>query len=315
MDQFPIIDVSEWRDRVPEPIGKVRTKDWRLSPQKVLSLFKLPRQGEPDEVWAEKLAAELATLIGLPAAQIDLAIDGDWRGTISPTFLKTSLDTDDSGRVVKTRLVREEDLIHGHQLLCGAFPDYPTELPGRKVTVYTVDRVLRVLAGATPPRRWNVSAETPTARTVFVGYLVFDAWIGNMDRHHHNWGCITDLDGGPRSLAPTFDHGSSLAFNVRDDRRRLARSDMGRFVRGDRSVFHHPTSGNKISTLDAVACALAAEPAACAFWMDRVFAVNVDEVQDLIGAIPDEFIDNDQREFVAAFLDARASELRRMRGQ
>ena len=48
---------------------------------------------------------------------------------------------------------------------------------------------------------------------VWAGYLVFDAWIANTDRHHENWGVLIDRRDGSSRLAPSFDHGSSLGFN------------------------------------------------------------------------------------------------------
>jgi hypothetical protein len=30
---------------------------------------------------------------------------------------------------------------------------------------------------------------------VWAGYLAFDAWIANRDRHHANWGILRHLDG------------------------------------------------------------------------------------------------------------------------
>jgi serine/threonine protein kinase HipA of HipAB toxin-antitoxin module len=48
------------------------------------------------------------------------------------------------------------------------------------------------------------------ADDVFLGYLMLDAWIANLDRHHENWGLVLtkDITG---HLAPSYDHASSLA--------------------------------------------------------------------------------------------------------
>ena len=47
-----------------------------------------------------------------------------------------------------------------------------------------------------------------TASDVFVGFILLDAWFANQDRHHENWGALRD---DVLRLAPTFDHGASLA--------------------------------------------------------------------------------------------------------
>jgi len=54
------------------------TEDW---------LFKYAREGT-GEHWAEKVAAEVATLLGLPAAHIELAQFEGKRGTASLNFVR-----------------------------------------------------------------------------------------------------------------------------------------------------------------------------------------------------------------------------------
>jgi len=53
-----------------------------------------------------------------------------------------------------------------------------------------------------------------SAWDVFAGYLVLDALIGNTDRHEQNWAVI--LSATPRRLSPSFDHASSLGFQLED---------------------------------------------------------------------------------------------------
>lgn len=47
---------------------------------------------------------------------------------------------------------------------------------------------------------------------------MLDALVGNTDRHHENWGLVfwpTDAERYP-SVAPTFDHASSLGCELQD---------------------------------------------------------------------------------------------------
>ena len=44
-----------------------------------------------------------------------------------------------------------------------------------------------------------------------------DAWIGNIDRHHENWGILLSKDA--IHLAPTFDHAASLGAQLEDNER------------------------------------------------------------------------------------------------
>jgi hypothetical protein len=51
--------------------------------------------------------------------------------------------------------------------------------------------------------------------------LAFDALIGNTDRHSENWGLLANKPPGETDwqfiMAPAFDHGTSLAYQVRDE--------------------------------------------------------------------------------------------------
>lgn len=52
--------------------------------------------------------------------------------------------------------------------------------------------------------------------TAFVSIPVFDALIGNQDRHCDNWGIIRAK--GQYVLAPIYDNGASLGFNLKQER-------------------------------------------------------------------------------------------------
>src|SRR5947207_4324321 len=68
-----------------------------------------------------------------------------------------------------------------------------------------------------------------SAGEVFAGYLLLDAWIGNTDRHHQNWGFVRKKGEILQHLAPTFEHASSLGANLMDAQRckRLTSPDSG----------------------------------------------------------------------------------------
>ena len=53
------------------------------------------------------------------------------------------------------------------------------------------------------PFEWKPIEGIVSALDVFVGYLLLDAWIGNTDRHHENWGFVLVGEANERGrLAP-----------------------------------------------------------------------------------------------------------------
>lgn len=144
------------------------------------------------------------------------------------------------GVVTKNFVPDGSTLIHGNEILSGLDPNYPNpDISNRRFTrvpQHTIDRLVRannLVDLVRPPLNWPMPFDVKSAAEVLVGYLLLDAWIGNTDRHHENWGWVGARDDKRRPdyfcLAPTFDHASSLGRNESDQKRRqrLVSRDRG----------------------------------------------------------------------------------------
>ena len=101
---------------------------------------------------------------------------------------------------------------------------------------------------------------------------MFDALIGNTDRHHENWGLIVGpgREGSEKRLAPTFDHASSLGRNESDQRmlRRMNTTDPQFSVaayatRARSALYRSPRETRPLTTLDAFSQACRLFPTGC----------------------------------------------------
>ncbi len=183
----------------------------------------------------------------------------------------------------------------GNQLLMARDPEYPAQ-DGRKYKVreYTMDAVAEVMSGLrVPPAPWikALPQGIMTALDVFSGYLLLDAWIANQDRHHENWGALSLND--TLCLAPTFDHGASLARNLTDQERqeRLTTRDANRrvaaFVRKARSAFYaHIGDAKPMGTMEAWKVCAARVPQAAFLWRERLKQLNEQTVEQLLRKVP-----------------------------
>jgi hypothetical protein len=283
---FPVLDVSTWVVAAEEPVG-LDEKVWLIEPaapdvdapdhDPIRWLFK-PRVQKDDwfqgEDWSEKLASEFARLLGVPCARVELAIRGGELGSIS-------LNLRPDGWVWR----------HGSELLQDRWPDYRSKADGRQG--HSLENIREVLAGHHAPAELDESGLD--AFGAFVGFLVLDAWIANRDRHDQNWAVLHWWnDDEPRRLAGSYDHASSLGFNLRDSarERRLRgvdpRSTVESFATGGTAWRFEHASRAEVPTLVALAgvAITLAGPAVRAYWLDRLARVTSQQVSDLVDKVP-----------------------------
>lgn len=196
-DKYQIIEVNpEWTVR-PEEMGS-KKKFWYQPSEDPSSLwlFKYPHGGAGQH-WAEKIAAEVASLLQIPHATVELAT---YKGVY--------------GSVTKSFATKGRSLHHGNQLLEIVLHDYDGTMTYNQSS-HTLTNILKVL------EQMFVPTEARQAKLQFASYLVLDALVGNVDRHHENWGILSWQDKGQWSveLSPSFDHASSLGRELLDDRR------------------------------------------------------------------------------------------------
>ncbi len=284
---FPIVAIPANQPELLENLG-TKEKFWiTLEDKRHLIKFGRPGTGED---WAEKVACELCTLLGLPHAHYDLAICGGRSCVITPNLVPSD------GR-----------LILGNELI-----SYTTE-SAEGVNTYqqrehTVRRVLAALRLRTQlnwQRTWHH----------FLGYLLLDAWIGNTDRHHENWGIIRVPD-QPTWLAPTFDHASSLGRELTDDnrKRRLLGKDPRVTVetyasKARSALFEESTDSHPLTTRAAFLLAARAMRQSGFYWLQALAGIDDEQVGGILERIPPECMSVTAKEFARALLAANRSAL------
>ncbi|MGE0489772.1 MAG: hypothetical protein AB7S38_11245 [Vulcanimicrobiota bacterium] len=262
--------------------------------RQVLFKYARPNTGED---WSEKLGAELGGLLGVSHAHIDLAEFKGKKGTISTSFVP-----------------RHGHLHHGNELLFGIDPAYPrAQLRG--VHEHTVEAAGKALAKVASLRGWG---EMSWSRA-FTGILALDAWIGNTDRHHENWGVI-ELSDGSYLLAPSYDHASSLGRELQEEavRERLATNDQNRTPEGyatrAKSAFYAASGSQKpISPIAALAEAKGLWPEDVRHWRGCIGDVSTEKFTSIVNQIPSSRIATCHREFVIRLLQRNKDEICRGR--
>lgn len=291
-----------------EPMGS-KPKFW-FSPTEELQgrwLFKAARPGTGDD-WSEKIAAELATLLDLPCAQVELGSYLKNRGSISRKFHSENTS-----------------LTHGNEMLSTIIPNYPrpdeSSPKQLKVRLHTVEAVFQALEQfqvGLPPGRGPV-AGIVSAADLFTGYLLFDAWIGNTDRHHENWACVRQTD-GVRVLAPSYDHAASMGALLRAEERasRLTTKDKNFAVEAYASkalsaLHATPESPKPMLTIEAFRRAAERRSLAAVAWLDRLASVPEDKIEGVLSRIPERRMSSSDALFTKRLLEFNRSKLINLR--
>jgi hypothetical protein len=294
---FTIVPIADDAPILLEQLGTKR-KFW-LDQYRFLFKEARPNTGED---WAEKVAAELCEKLSLPHATYELATWKEKRGVVTENFAQR-----EDGR----------RLILGNELLFKLDPRYP-EKEKRGVRQHTVRKALAVtsLEIVKPPLGFNPTPGIETAADVFVGYLMFDAWIANQDRHHENWGLVLLTREKTVHLAPSFDHASSMGPFETDAARseRLKTMDkmygMSAYVEKARSAFYgQEVSDKPLFTIDTFLAAARLRPKAGLAWLKRLESVPMSEAESIFDMVPEGRMSRISKEFSKTILSLNKNRL------
>jgi hypothetical protein len=272
-EPFSIFDVSDW-DVVSDETSGAEEKYWLQEPSGLLWLFKpvTVKEGHVHgEDWAEKAVSELGRLLGIPCARIELAEFRGQTGCISANLRPETFELQ-PGQVLFE--------------VC-AVPGYEHGT-GRHHPGHTLENIRTVLDDALPPPGCALPFDA-TAFDVFAGYVLLDAWVANRDRHDNNWAVLRPLIASdePLRLCGSYDHASSLGFNLHDDERvrRVAdRSVEAWCGKGTAWRFDYEKDTTLVQL--AVRALELASPDAQRHWRGRISRVSGEEVQSIIARVP-----------------------------
>lgn len=278
------MEPSQYESLADEPLG-TKDKFWVEDLDENQWLFKYARDRDGvvrGEDWAEWCVYVIANLLDIPVAQILPATCRGKRGSLSRKIL-----ADDA------------KLVHGNELLQRADSNYDGNTP-RRNPGYSVSSIQRALQGIAPPQecRWG---STVSGFDVIAIYLAMDALVAGRDRHHLNWAAIENQ--GDLRLAPSFDHGNALGFQERPESlQRLITNDEAMNTWARRGKSHHFAGKPTLVEIAKDALKRATSGVQEEF-LDRLEALDNNELQKSLASVPDEIMSVPQRKFVLKLLE------------
>ena len=290
-DEYPIVTVEPDWGSDPEEMGS-KEKFWYSKPDDETNwLFKYPRP-KTGEHWAEKIASEVASVIGIRHAKVELAEFEDERGSVTESFAR-------GGRA----------LCHGNQLLEVAIDGYN---PKRRFqqSHHTLENIWKVLDCV-----FITPESARRAKLVIANYMVLDALIGNTDRHHENWGILLRRvgDGWSVIVAPSYDHASSLGRELLDERRNilLTENRVGNYAeKGHGAIYWSEDKRYGPSPLELVRQAAPTYPDPFRPAILKLARIDEEVFRQIIDRIPSDWMTSSARRFAIALMRYNYEKLR-----
>ena len=312
-DYYPVIAVElggqsganrpkDWFAEHEQLGGKEKT--WIVREDGAQWLFKKPRPTNPGEAWSEKVAAEVARLIGTPCAVVELAKAGDDLGTISRSFFPSQWPHYPS----------QWPCYHGNSVLADFVNGYDLHRRfGQRA--HSVKNIVGAISGL-----GNVGFLDPTAAMArLAAYAVLDGLIGNTDRHHENWMIVLNQEQSRFEIAPSYDHASSLGRELQDNRRlhildenRMLNYALGgRGKKGKGRVYADARRRIPLSPLRLAQLICRWQPGIAQPVLERLQTVSDADFRAVIARVPPEFMSNIAKDFACQYLTTSKSELLR----
>lgn len=229
-----LIDVANWAtDELVYPEGS-RPKATFTSPPvppfifvrpKHRYLFKQSAERYPAQFWAEVMAYRIGTFVGVPVPPSFVSFDSNRSvyGALIEWFYSDSVSSYSFDRYVSggqymRRMIPGYDIVRGEQ---HNFESVHELCRGFSIAGHLVDAPL----------------------TYWAKVLLFDALIGNQDRHQDNWGILwrvsrSSVKRMEGRFAPAFDNGTSLGHEITEENltKAIQADSLNRYIRRGR---HH----------------------------------------------------------------------------
>ncbi|MGZ8911312.1 MAG: HipA domain-containing protein [Methylococcaceae bacterium] len=161
-------------------------------------LYKHAFSRHPDQYWTEIIAYHVGCLLNVP---------------VPPAFVAHDEDNHSCGALIEWFLnyrdQPEERFVPGGDIMVSAISGYDRK-KGQQHNFAVVERYLSTLAK-------SKNVEMSEWMPFWCDMLLFDALIGNTDRHQDNWGLLWGVGLENRisvRMAPVFDNGTSLGYEI-----------------------------------------------------------------------------------------------------
>ena len=141
----------------------------------------------------------------------------------------------------------------------------------------------------------------------FIGIMVFDALVGQTDRHEENWGIIYGKNNEYR-LSPLYDNGSSLLDKFFD------KEYLEKFEKSGRNIVDYSKSSktyiykedkSKFSHFELIEYLVKNNYDDVIIYLEKLKNLSNEDIVKIVNAIPKEMLTEKHREYIIKYLKER----------
>lgn len=251
-----------------------RKKALAITSERKIAMFKYERDDyDCSEACSEKIAYEIAKVLNYDCARIELAYDGNNKiGVLNYYF---------ADRLVTTHT----DIVA-----------YLNKNTKERNQYYTISNIKSVL--------------DDIDKNLFKGFvriMIFDALIGEQDRHEENWGII-EKD-GKSSISPLYDNGDSLLREFRNIENAQKYYDgvknFDKYIERSKTIIHKENHKTKYKHFELVKYLYENYPQYVVPEIKNLEKLNNKKIEKIVNSIPDELLTKKHKEYIIMYLIKR----------
>ena len=265
----------DFRFMKDEPIVRgSREKILAVNNDNEMAMFKYEREDyDCSEACSEKIAYEVAKALGFECAKIDLAYDDFGKIGVLNYFFSNRTTTSHTDIVA-----------------------YLNKDSSERNVFYTISNIKKVLDDI-----------NPNLFQGFIRIMIFDALIGEQDRHEENWG-ITEKD-GKAYISPLYDNGDSLLREFKNPINAKKYYDgiknFDAYIKRSQTIIYKENNIEKYKHFELIQYLFDNYPSLVIPEIENLKTLNDELIEKIVNKIPDELLTSEHKKYIILYLIKR----------